>query len=171
MANNVLMNFLKKLRGFAIFIEAGFLSFINYIIFGDHERIINFFSSNIVTDNIAILTILLLSLGFIYYIGYFLGAKLMKVDLKLKGGGSLSELILPYGAIFILAIFIFPLIIHFSKPELSYFRIFIINTFGFVFIFGFINEVFDQFLRKQEEIQSDKQGKEKNGYDLYKVLK
>lgn len=147
MPDNII-NFLVERKGLAIFFEAGFLFFINYFLFGNHESIINSIDSRYVksaTDISAILTVLLLSLGFIYYIGYFIAAKLWKVDINI-GGGPLSQLILPYGAIFLLAIFILPLMIYLSSSQFSDIRKFIIINFGFVFIVGFINEFIIQYL-------------------------
>ena len=143
------LNIVKVLEGFGIFIEALILLVWNIYLFGEHKSIMDLIISRKEThptEILAILTILLLSLGFIYYMGYFLGAKLMKVDLKLKGGGSLSELILPYGAIFILAIFIYPLLKYLSSLQL-------VITVVFVFLCGIINECITQLLRKQEKIQ------------------
>jgi hypothetical protein len=102
------LEFLKKMKGYGILIEAGFLSLSNYIFIGHHKSIINLIISRSVTDIIAILTVLLLSLGFIYFIGYFFAARLRYSDKNLADGGTLKDNILPFGAIFLLAI-LFPL--------------------------------------------------------------
>ena len=144
-----ILNRLKVLEGLGIFIEAILLLVWNIFLFGEHKSIMDLIISRKVTsptEILAILTIFLLSIGFIYYMGYFLGAKFMKVDLKLKGGGILSELILPYGAIFILAIFIYPLMAYLSSPQLDI-------TVVFVFLCGFINEFITQLLKNREKIQ------------------
>lgn len=141
MADNVEMNFLNKIKGYGILIEAGFLSFINYTLFGDHKSIIDLIPrQDSATEIIAILTVLLLSLGFIYYIGYHIAARFTNPDKMIIGGETLRDNILPYGAIFILVIFLTPLIIYLSSSQLSEIRLFVMINFGFVFFVGFIND-------------------------------
>ncbi len=182
MANN---DVIYKIEGYAIFIEAGILSFINFVLFGDHKSILYLIIPGAIsaTEILAILTILLLSIGFVYYIGYFIGARLSGIKIILSGGGSLSTHILPYGAIFILAIFIIPIMIFLSSPQFSDIRIFTIITFWFVFCAGLFNEYLvnkynlrknlNEYLFSWDEIPGNDNGKlvEFLGqkYDIYWV--
>jgi hypothetical protein len=129
---------LNKIKGYGIIIEAFLLSIMNLYFFLVHESNINFINSLHVsaTGILAILTVLLLSLSFIYYIGYYIAARHFKDNVNIGGGGTLSQHILPYGGIFILAIFIWPLMIYLYIHQLYDIMI----TFGFVFFVGFFNE-------------------------------
>ncbi|MFZ3166224.1 MAG: hypothetical protein WA130_01325 [Candidatus Methanoperedens sp.] len=156
MAYNDIKNILTKIKGYGIIIEAVFLSIINIHVFGDHKSIIDLIISQHVSESgiFAILTVLLLSLSFIYYIGYYVVAIYYKENINIGGGGTLSQHILPYGGIFILAIFIYPLMIYLSSPQLSDIQKFIIITFGFVFLVGSLNE----YLFKKYKLQDNPNG-------------
>ncbi|KAB2942680.1 MAG: hypothetical protein MPEBLZ_04024 [Candidatus Methanoperedens nitroreducens] len=148
MVHNGIIFYLESLKGYAILIEAVFLIFINYMLFGNHERIINQIKNNVqsVTDILAILGASIVFLGFIYWLGYYIAAIKWNVDITMSGGGSLNENILPFGGLFVLAILISPLMIYLSRPQLSEIRKFIIINFGFVFTVGFINEYINEYL-------------------------
>lgn len=184
MVNSCVKKLINELKGFAIFIEAVILAVINKFLFGDYESIINFLfiSRHSVispTNILAILTILLLSIGFIYYIGYFIGYiysikkfRLNKEKIYGVGGKSLREQILPHGALFLLAISIPPLMKYPSKyplsqqlsdfqqfvlvyifgtsQQISDIRYFIILNFVLVFLFGLFNEIIIQLYLNDE---------------------
>jgi len=134
---------LEKIKGKGIFIEAGFLLLVNilllYFNFKDYESkkeyIISLISANSPIDIFAILTSLILSLGFIYWLGYFIVARLQKFDESFGGSGPLREHIIPFGALFFLVFFL-PLLIFLSEPIRNYIALNIL----LVFIFGFGNE-------------------------------
>ena len=91
-----------------IFIEAGILLFINYTFFDNEKRnIISLITSRSAsaTDIVAILTLLVLSLGFIYWLGHFIVVRIWNFEASFGGGGPLNEHIIPFGALFFIVFF------------------------------------------------------------------
>lgn len=139
----------KWVRGKGIFIEAIILFLINifmvlgfgYIIYENIEDISLLFkiSSISAIDIIAILTSLLLALGFIYYIGYIIARRKREPNAGFSGG-NLKEVIIPYGAILFLAIFLPILIVFLSNSGMSYIILYIVINIFLVLGFGYVNE-------------------------------
>ncbi len=152
--NFIMDNLIMKLRGYGILIEAILLFGLNiyiltyYNIYENIEDInLLFESSSIsVTDIIAILTSLLLAIGFIYHVGFVAGLRNKNPTKGFGRGDSLTDTIIPHGAILLLAFFMPILMIFLSKLGLSgigwYIEINILSTFAF----GLFNELITQRL-------------------------
>lgn len=141
-------------KGIGIFIEAFVLLIINclyliinYFIF--KNDVINHIKNDILlltssytisaTGTIAILTSLLLAIGFIYHIGYFIAWRYKEPNAGF-GGGSLRDIIIPFGAIYILIIFL-PILIGFLLNSERYdIMLYIVINILFIFGCGLINE-------------------------------
>lgn len=148
-------NWLKlfnKIKGIGIFIEAGILLVLNFSLLylykeyyvSKKEYIISFISSNSsATAIFAILTSLVLSAGFIYWLGHFIAVRLWNFEAQFGSSGPLREHIIPFGALFFIVFFLPLLMMFLSEPI----RFHITLNIVFVLICGFVNEYIMRYLR------------------------
>ncbi len=136
--------FFKTFMGKAMFIEAGLLFSINcgllyYFYVTDYQNIQNIISlSASTTDTLAILASLILSLGFMYWIGHFMAVRIFDPEANYGSSGILREHIIPFGALFFIVFFLPLLWMFLSKFYIIQYYI-VLNTI-FVFSLGFVNE-------------------------------
>lgn len=142
----IMDNIINNLKGYGILIEPILLSLLNYYIliprYGIFEIIKNIiffkFSSISVTDIIAVLTSLLLAIGFIYHVGFVIGIRKIHPNKGFGGGNSYTDMIIPHGAIFLLAFFM-PLLFLSESGKSGLGWYIAINIF-LIFVFGLVNE-------------------------------
>lgn len=147
-----------RIRGIGIFIEAGLLLLLNVFLlffcgYGSiKQNIISFISANPATNIFAILTSLVLALGYTYWLGYFIVVRKMDPKAPIYGG-PLSEHVITLGALFFIVLFLPLLMMFYSKPYIQYLSLNIL----LVFIFGFVNEYVVRILEKKEPEKVDDQ--------------